>query len=98
MGAPEPCLSTGTRWGGVPACLQLPGQDWAAPYSCKLVSYQTAHSALVEVSYLGTARSRWTSDVPVSHSVTKTWFDSLVVTVFSNLKFSIYGHFDTLNF
>ena len=24
-------------------------QDWVSPYSCKLVNYQTAHSALVEV-------------------------------------------------
>ena len=25
-------------------------KDWASPYSCKLVNYQTAHSALAEVS------------------------------------------------
>ena len=25
-------------------------QDWVSPYSCKLVNYQTAHSALVEVT------------------------------------------------
>lgn len=27
-------------------------KDWAAPYSCKLVNYQTAHSALVEGEYV----------------------------------------------
>jgi len=27
-------------------------KDWAAPYSCKLVNYQTAHSALVQGEYI----------------------------------------------
>ena len=27
-------------------------QDWVSPYSCKLVNYQTAHSALVEVNQI----------------------------------------------
>ena len=27
-------------------------QDWVNPYSCKLVNYQTAHSALVEVNQI----------------------------------------------
>lgn len=27
-------------------------KDWASPYSCKLVNYQTAHSALVEGEYV----------------------------------------------
>jgi len=27
-------------------------KDWATPYSCKLVNYQTAHSALVEGEYI----------------------------------------------
>lgn len=27
-------------------------KDWSYPYSCKLVNYQTAHSALVDGEYL----------------------------------------------
>ena len=27
-------------------------KDWSRPYSCKLVNYQTAHSALVDGEYL----------------------------------------------
>jgi len=27
-------------------------KDWVNPYSCKLVNYQTAHSALVEGEYI----------------------------------------------
>ena len=27
-------------------------KDWSYPYSCKLVNYQTAHSALVDGEYI----------------------------------------------
>ena len=27
-------------------------KDWASPYSCKLVNYQTAHNALVDGEYI----------------------------------------------
>ena len=62
QGGQELCLFIGTRWtltqshffpSGLGETIfnsKFKFQDWVSPYSCKLVNYQTAHSALVEVT------------------------------------------------
>ena len=48
----EPHLNCKYHTGGAGALPIYWDKDWASPYSCKLVNYQTAHNALVDGEYI----------------------------------------------
>ena len=51
-GNQEPHLDFNIPTGGAGALPIYWDKDWASPYSCKLVNYQTAHNALVDGEYI----------------------------------------------